>query len=174
MPSGSSSGNHLLFSLDDYSSADLHDTSPQEAPPPFHRTTSSGSTQTFAPKLKSTTSSREAQFEADSDDLSDSDLTATNNASSPLHRPAGEPGAPRARRPSPSVPSVPPINRIRGASLDGIGNDLRQFRQSVERAVGVPGWDGEGLPDWLKRGAGVFDGTVNMANSILGAGIVGE
>jgi sodium-coupled neutral amino acid transporter 11 len=29
------------------------------------------------------------------------------------------------------------------------------------------------MPDWLKRGAGVFDATVNMANSILGAGIVG-
>ncbi|WFD31084.1 hypothetical protein MSPP1_002116 [Malassezia sp. CBS 17886] len=29
------------------------------------------------------------------------------------------------------------------------------------------------LPDWLRRGAGVFEGTVNMANSILGAGIVG-
>lgn len=34
-------------------------------------------------------------------------------------------------------------------------------------------WDPEALPDWLRRSAGVFEGTVNMANSILGAGIVG-
>lgn len=34
-------------------------------------------------------------------------------------------------------------------------------------------WDPDALPDWLRRSAGVFEGTVNMANSILGAGIVG-
>ncbi len=66
------------------------------------------------------------------------------------------------------IDRIPGQNRIR-TSLDGLGHELRSIRQSL----GVPGWDGEGLPDWLKRGAGVFDATVNMANSILGAGIVG-
>lgn len=43
--------------------------------------------------------------------------------------------------------------------------------EGVGQATGLTE-NGE-LPDWLKRGAGVFDATTNMANSILGAGIVG-
>ncbi|EST05785.1 Amino acid transporter, transmembrane [Kalmanozyma brasiliensis GHG001] len=132
-------------------------------------------------QLKSTTSSKEAQFDADSDDIDEQDdvvaiqasqiglrshddplLTSVGSCSN--HLPRRERGA---RRHS-LIDRIPGQNRIR-TSLDGLSHDLRAIRQSL----GVPGWDGEGLPDWLKRGAGVFDGTVNMANSILGAGIVG-
>ncbi|WFD35794.1 hypothetical protein MCUN1_002659 [Malassezia cuniculi] len=50
-----------------------------------------------------------------------------------------------------------------GTSFDASGT-MRSLAQH---------WDPEALPDWLRRSAGVFEGTVNMANSILGAGIVG-
>lgn len=65
---------------------------------------------------------------------------------------------------------VPPLSHLGSSSahgrssLDLLGQSVRQISQAL---------DAEQLPDWLRRGAGVFEGTVNMANSILGAGIVG-
>lgn len=130
--------------------------------------------------LKSTTTSKEAQFEADSDDIDEEDdVVAIQSSHIGLHPREGpmytsvgtsDNHAPRRDRDGAQslIDRIPGHNRIR-TSLDGLGNDIRILRQSL----GVPGWDGEGMPDWLKRGAGVFDATVNMANSILGAGIVG-
>ncbi|GAC98817.1 amino acid transporter [Pseudozyma hubeiensis SY62] len=133
-----------------------------------------------APHLKSTISSKEAQFEADSDDIDEEDDVVAIQAShiglrsndGPMYTSVANSSSANARRDRDSGPSL--IDRIPGpvrfrASLDGLSHDIRSIRQSL----GVPGWDGEGIPDWLKRGAGVFDATVNMANSILGAGIVG-
>lgn len=120
--------------------------------------------------LKSTTSSKEAQFEADSDEIDeDDDLVAIQSSHIGLES-SRDPIYSRTDRDSPRslIDRIPGQGRFR-ASIDGLGHDLRAIRQSL----GVPGWDGEGMPDWLKRGAGVFDATVNMANSILGAGIVG-
>ncbi|KIS69728.1 uncharacterized protein UMAG_02253 [Mycosarcoma maydis] len=137
------------------------------------------STRTPLP-LKSTTSSKEAQFEADSDDIDEEDDVVAIQAShiglrsndDPMYTSVASSSTNYAHRRSDAAPSlidrIPGPSRIR-ASLDGLGHDIRSIRQSL----GVPGWDGEGIPDWLKRGAGVFDATVNMANSILGAGIVG-
>ncbi|SPO25161.1 related to amino acid vacuolar transport protein AVT2 [Ustilago trichophora] len=131
-------------------------------------------------QLKSTTSSKEAQFEADSDDIDEEDDVVAIQSSHIGLRPSDNPMYTSIRRGSGDIPRrgrdgaqtlidrIPGQSRIR-ASLDGLGHDIRAIRQSL----GVPGWDGEGIPDWLKRGAGVFDATVNMANSILGAGIVG-
>lgn len=130
--------------------------------------------------LKSTTSSKEAQFEADSDDIDEQDDLVAIQAShigldsndDRIYTSVAASSGRHARRDRAAGPSlidrIPGPSRIR-TSLDGLSHDLRSIRQSL----GVPGWDGEGIPDWLKRGAGVFDGTVNMANSILGAGIVG-
>lgn len=120
--------------------------------------------------LKSTTSSKEAQFEADSDEIDeDDDLVAIQSSHIGLES-SRDPIYSRTGRDSPRslIDRIPGQGRFR-ASIDGLGHDFRAIRQSL----GVPGWDGEGMPDWLKRGAGVFDATVNMANSILGAGIVG-
>ncbi|PWZ01627.1 hypothetical protein BCV70DRAFT_199059 [Testicularia cyperi] len=145
-------------------------------PPPY----SSEAVLSRAPlQLKSTHTSKEAQFEADSDDLDDEDDVVAIEASSiALQRrenaPDRVPSSSTRSTHSPARTHQPLIDRIPGsdrlrASVDGIGHELRAMRQNLS----VPGWDGEGLPDWLKRGAGVFDATVNMANSILGAGIVG-
>ncbi|CDS00424.1 hypothetical protein [Sporisorium scitamineum] len=131
--------------------------------------------------MKSTTSSKEAQFEADSDDIDDQDDVVVIQASQIGLRSNNDPiytsiagssrGHSSSRRDDGAlslIDRIPGPSRIR-ASLDGFGHDIR----SISQSLGVPGWDGEGIPDWLKRGAGVFDATVNMANSILGAGIVG-
>lgn len=127
--------------------------------------------------MKSTASSKEAQFDADSDDIDDQDDVVAIQASQiglrsnddSLH--TSVEGSSRSHRIDGTlslIDRIPGPNRFR-ASLDGLGHDIR----SISQSLGVPGWDGEGIPDWLKRGAGVFDATVNMANSILGAGIVG-
>ncbi|KAN0060043.1 hypothetical protein ACQY0O_008016 [Thecaphora frezii] len=156
--------------------------------PPSYRSGSYGNHDTGSRvplPIKSAAASKEAQFDADSDDLDDEDDMVAIEASSLTPHPSqADPAAEAHRhRRSPqhtrersgSLPSlidrIPLPDRLR-ASMDGLGNDLRHLRENLA-AVGVPGWDGEGLPDWLKRGAGVFDATVNMANSILGAGIVG-
>lgn len=67
---------------------------------------------------------------------------------------------------APAESIVPPAPRMPSGrrSMDAFGPRMRSISQA---------FDPEALPDWLRRGAGVFEGTVNMANSILGAGIVG-
>lgn len=111
----------------------------------------------FAPPMRSLSASKEARFDIDSDDLDDSLAmpdprfvpSISNVSSSTTDRNTPEAATSRT-------------------SLDLIGQGVRQLSQSLP-----PSWDAEQLPDWLRRGAGVFEGTVNMANSILGAGIVG-
>lgn len=105
----------------------------------------------YAPlPMRSTAPSKEIVYDLDSDSLPDTDADAgldprivPDEARLQLHR------APSQSR----------------TSLDTLGQRVR----SISTALGDP----EQLPDWLRRGAGVFEGTVNMANSILGAGIVG-
>ncbi|CBQ70980.1 related to amino acid vacuolar transport protein AVT2 [Sporisorium reilianum SRZ2] len=178
-----STADETIFSYDDDDAAPHTRTSPSATVEdadllPY----SSTAAQSRAPlPMKSTTSSKEAQFEADSDDIDDQDDVVAIQASQIGLRSHNDPiytsiaGSSRGHSASqrndanPSlIDRIPGPNRIR-ASLDGLGHDIRSLGQSL----GVPGWDGEGIPDWLKRGAGVFDATVNMANSILGAGIVG-
>ena len=111
----------------------------------------------FAPPMRSLSASKEARFDIDSDDLDDS-LAMPD----PRFVPSMSNGFPyEMNRNTPEAAA-------QRTSLDLIGQGVRQLSQSLP-----PSWDAEQLPDWLKRGAGVFEGTVNMANSILGAGIVG-
>lgn len=115
--------------------------------------------------LKSTIPSREAEFDAASDTLSDDDHTMDAESSRALNSSRGK--------------AVPLPSSIR-QSVDVFGSNMSEFRRSVMegvdqvgRSTGLRSGDDGELPDWLKRGAGVFDATTNMANSILGAGIVG-
>ncbi|CAO1628259.1 unnamed protein product [Parajaminaea phylloscopi] len=121
--------------------------------------------------LKSTATSREAEFDAASDTLSEDggsrlEETSRSILSSPSSR-----GRERSLPPLPIPPSI-------RQSMDVLGSNMSELRRSVLEGVEEVGRStgltehGE-LPDWLKRGAGVFDATTNMANSILGAGIVG-
>ncbi|PWN29602.1 hypothetical protein BDZ90DRAFT_230466 [Jaminaea rosea] len=120
--------------------------------------------------LKSTIPSREAEFDAASDTLSEDDQAIMDDAESSTRAMMG--------RSSSRNKTVPLPSSIR-QSVDVFGSNMSEFRRSVMegvdqvgRSTGLSADNGE-LPDWLKRGAGVFDATTNMANSILGAGIVG-
>lgn len=113
--------------------------------------------------LKSTLSSREAEFEADDSDVDDE--------TDPVLPPVAEGGddmqrtRPRALSLSliDRIPGLPLVDRARQSMSDG-----HNLRESIRSAI-----DSEELPDWLRRGAGVLDSTWNMSNSILGAGVVG-
>lgn len=130
--------------------------------------------------LKSTIPSREAEYDAASDTYSDDGnrddptegLGRSHSSARALLTSGSSSSSPR--RPLPTI--IP--SGIR-QSVDGIGGNIAEFRRNVleglegvGQATGLTSDSGE-LPDWLKRGAGVFDATTNMANSILGAGIVG-
>ncbi|KAM0788841.1 hypothetical protein ACM66B_002926 [Microbotryomycetes sp. NB124-2] len=100
------------------------------------------------------TSSREAQFDLDDDELLDDDLTQSDNDSSPLMEGLLRSGAKRV-------------------SMD---DGLSARPDNAELELGGGGGGGGGgvePPDWLTKGAGLFAGIANMSNSILGAGIVG-
>lgn len=162
-PSSSSSPSPheaTLFSIDD---DDDEYGAPYKDPQQSQRA-SSPSSKTRAPYgLKSTIPSREAEFEAASDTMSDDeDLTAAGAA---LPSPVGSAGATSSHHANRSMSSLPLPAGLR-QSVDGIGGNIAEFRRNIVAAT-------DELPDWLKRGAGVFDATTNMANSILGAGIVG-
>ncbi|WFC97009.1 hypothetical protein MBRA1_003676 [Malassezia brasiliensis] len=101
--------------------------------------------------MRSTAASKEAVYDLDSDSLSDSDALAMSSTHMVPDEAAWSWASAHA------APSR--------TSLDALSERVR----SLSSALGDP----DQLPDWLRRGAGVFEGTVNMANSILGAGIVG-
>jgi sodium-coupled neutral amino acid transporter 11 len=134
----------------------------QPRPPPG--AAASGSTPPRLPLahgLRSTMSSREAQFDADSDELSDSDAAAADLGASPGR---AAPSSGGMRTGIPLIDRIPVPVRAR-QSMDGLSDGLEGIRNQIQDIE---------LPDWLKKGAGVWDATVNMANSILGAGVVGE
>jgi sodium-coupled neutral amino acid transporter 11 len=102
----------------------------------------------YPPKpLASNISSRETQFDLDSDEL-DTDYYNEDGAA-PLME--GLLDHPRAKR----------------GSLDLRGEDRRL--KALERDA-----EEHEPPDWLTRGGGVWAGIANMSNSILGAGIIGK
>jgi hypothetical protein len=133
--------------------------SSSSSPPSKYRTTYG---------LKSTASSREAEFEADDSDVEVDDPIADPSIAMSSTR------VPHRR--SSSLSALPLIDRIPGLPMamdrarrsisEGANHNLRE---SLRNAM-----ESEELPDWLRRGAGVLDSTWNMSNSILGAGVVGE
>ncbi|GAA5903767.1 hypothetical protein JCM5296_003918 [Sporobolomyces johnsonii] len=101
----------------------------------------------YPPKpLASNVSSRETQFDLDSDELEASDYDTSSHE--PLME--GLLHHPRAMR----------------GSIDLRAEDRRL--KDLERDA-----EEERTPDWLNRGGGILAGIANMSNSILGAGIIG-
>ncbi|GAA5839324.1 hypothetical protein JCM3766R1_004800 [Sporobolomyces carnicolor] len=98
----------------------------------------------YPPKpLASNISSRETQFDLDTDELDTDEYDSTPLIEGLLDHP-------RAKR----------------GSLDLRGEDRRL--KALERDA-----EAHEPPDWLTRGGGVWAGIANMSNSILGAGIIG-
>ncbi|KAF5355086.1 hypothetical protein D9756_005283 [Leucocoprinus leucothites] len=117
--------------------------------------------QVIAPPLRSTYSSREAEYELDSDDLDDETLRQLENAS-PRSRRNGDQSMPllvglfessASRR---STDSAIPLSSSNGHAV--IGEDALDLDELAAKRT---------------AGGGMFDSIANMANSILGAGIIG-
>ncbi|KAK4057963.1 hypothetical protein OIO90_001182 [Microbotryomycetes sp. JL221] len=103
-----------------------------------------------APPTKSRVTSREHEFELDSDELDQDD---TENE--PLMQGLLQ----QSKRVS--------IDGTRDLSTISTSQRIDPTMEDEELARLVP------APDWLTKGAGLFAGIANMSNSILGAGIVG-
>lgn len=124
--------------------------------------------------LKSTLGSREAEYDAASDTYSDDGRDPHGERIEGGERALLSPTSRRGLGPLPLPTGI-------RQSVDHFGGNMSELRRNVlEGLEGVGNATGLSLttengelPDWLKRGAGVFDATTNMANSILGAGIVG-
>ncbi|MCO5565632.1 hypothetical protein L7F22_019306 [Adiantum nelumboides] len=113
--------------------------------------------------LKSTQSSREAEFDADDSDVEEEELQAALRSTDELNADVSSRSQRNGFRLMDHLP--PAVNRARQSISDATGHD---FRESLRRTI-----ESEELPDWLRRGAGILDSTWNMSNSILGAGVVG-
>lgn len=112
--------------------------------------------------LRSTLSSREAEFDADDSDVEADELDASLRHADGTDT-STSPTSPRRFNLMEHIPPV--MNRARQSISDAAGHDLRE---SLRRTM-----ESEELPEWLRRGAGILDSTWNMSNSILGAGVVG-
>ncbi|CAA7263147.1 unnamed protein product [Cyclocybe aegerita] len=159
---------HTLFNAGDDSDDDYDDgTSALPVVTPktarsTHTVAFNDEVQVYAPPLRSTTSSRETEFEQDSDDLEEQHARELDGSRLPTRR----------------------GNDQRMPLLVGLV-DSSASRRSLDASIPMHGANGNTViigEDTLdldeiaaKRtaGGGLFDSIANMANSILGAGIIG-
>lgn len=122
--------------------------------------------QVIGPPLRSTTQSREAEFELDSDDFDESTLEDS--------------GSDRARStsPRPRKSRQPPIPLLAG--LMGSQGTRRtpdtmvpMYEPAAHGGPSTSPVDIEEMAAKQRAGGNLFDSVANMANSILGAGIIG-
>ncbi|KAF8906531.1 amino acid transporter [Gymnopilus junonius] len=157
---------HTIFSAEDDDDDDLEGSSALLVTPKSskggHTVTFSEDVQLIAPPLRSTTSSREAQFEQDSDELDDASVLELDNART---TPRGEHDqrmpllvglfeSSAARRNS---DASLPLRTTNGNRVE-IGDDIVDLDELAAKRT---------------AGGGMIDSVANMANSILGAGIIG-
>ncbi|TFK44705.1 amino acid transporter [Crucibulum laeve] len=116
----------------------------------------------IAPSLRSTQSSREAEYELDSDELDEAALRELETAH----------GASRAGRDQ-SMPLLVGLYDS-SASRRSLDTALPLHRTNVHNAIiGEDTIDLEEVAAKRTAGGGLVDSIANMANSILGAGIIG-
>ncbi|KAH8107930.1 amino acid transporter [Cristinia sonorae] len=161
--------NRVLFRVDDddddqLESSALHGSSSPVAKTPGH-VRFQEEVQVIAPSLRSTTSSREAEYELDSDDLDDEALAQLE----------AEQRTPRSgRRRDQTMPLLVGLQDIASArrSVDG----TLHLEPRGENGYSNSGdeVDLEDLAAKSSAGGGLLDSIANMANSILGAGIIGK
>ncbi|TCD71234.1 hypothetical protein EIP91_011712 [Steccherinum ochraceum] len=123
--------------------------------------------QIIAPSLRSTTTSREAEFDLDPDDLDDAALEQ-------LEAEQRTPRTPRSgRHGDQTMPLLVGLQDIATArrSLDG---SLRLEHRGSDGDTYTEDVDLEDLAVKQSAGGGMLDSVANMANSILGAGIIGK
>lgn len=157
----------LLFSAEDVEdSRDKPSSSTHYSDSPRPTVRFQEEAQVIGPPLRSTTQSREAEFELDSDDFEESTLedSGSDRARSTSPRPR------RSRqRPVPLITGFMDSQRTQGA-LDTI---IPMYEAAAREESLTSPIDIEEMAAKQRAGGNMFDSVANMANSILGAGIIG-
>ncbi|KAH9832215.1 amino acid transporter [Rhodofomes roseus] len=118
--------------------------------------------------LRSTFESRETEYELDTDDL-DGEAVAQLDTSHPPRSPR----SPSSRHREQSVPLLVGLLDTASARRDTADGTLRLEQNGVVLEEDGPRVDLEALAAKQSAGGGMLDSVANMANSILGAGIIG-
>ncbi|KAF4598632.1 hypothetical protein EYR38_007038 [Pleurotus pulmonarius] len=150
-----STQDHTIFAVDD----DFDDESSalnEPTPKPEHGVRFQEEVQVIAPPLRSTTSSREAEFEADTDELDDSELASIRPVSTRL----------RDDRRMPLLVGLVETSAVR-RSVDA---SIPLYNGNGNHSQGEP-IDIEEVAAQRVAGGNMVDSIANMANSILGAGL---
>lgn len=160
----SADSNQVVFSVDDEDS----ESSSVEPWSAVRRTEPSvrfqEEVQVIGPPLRSTIQSREAEYELDSDDFDDASLADIQREQ---RRPRG---APRRERTMPLLVGLMDASAARRAP-DTI---IPMYEaDSMEGGEGLRNVDLDNLAEKQWSGGGLLNSVANMANSILGAGIIG-
>lgn len=157
----------LLFSAEDVEdSRDKPSSSARYSDSPRPTVRFQEEAQVIGPSLRSTTQSREAEFELDSDDFDESTLedSGSDRARSTSPRPR------RSRqRPIPLITGFMDSQRTQGA-LDTI---IPMYEPAAREESRTSPIDIEEMAAKQQAAGNMFDSVANMANSILGAGIIG-
>lgn len=160
----SADSNQLVFSVDDEDS----ESSSAEPWPSARRTEHSvrfqEEVQVIGPPLRSTIQSREAEYELDSDDFDDASLADIQREQRRSR------GAPRRERTMPLLVGLMDASAARRTPDTTIP---MYEADSAEDGEGLRNVDLDNLAEKQWSGGGLLNSVANMANSILGAGIIG-
>ncbi|KAJ3528337.1 hypothetical protein NM688_g8013 [Phlebia brevispora] len=119
--------------------------------------------QVIGPPLRSTTESRETEYELDTDDLDDASLRQLQ---------VEQRGSPQSRRDrDQSMPLL--VGLLDSATARRSVDGTLQLEQQGTTPADITDVDLEELAAKSTSGGGLLDSVANMANSILGAGIIG-
>ncbi|KAI0081219.1 amino acid transporter [Panus rudis PR-1116 ss-1] len=165
----------VLFSIDDVDEDAFHESSAlarSDEPPPtppkqpsrqeHHTVRFQDEVQVISLPLRSTTQSREAEFDLDSDELDDASLAQLE----------AEQGTPRSgRNREQSMPLL--VGLLDTATARRSSDGTLQLQSHGSQAGPGGDVDLEELAAKPTAGGGLLDSIANMANSILGAGIIG-
>ncbi|KAG2150479.1 amino acid transporter [Suillus clintonianus] len=160
----SADSNHVVFSVDDEDS----ESSSVEPWTAVQRTEPSvrfqEEVQVIGPPLRSTIQSREAEYELDSDDFDDASLADIQREQRRSR------GAPRRERTMPLLVGLMDASAAR-RTPDTI---IPMYEAgNMENREGLRNMDLDDLAEKQWSGGGLLNSVANMANSILGAGIIG-
>ncbi|KZT70955.1 hypothetical protein DAEQUDRAFT_724705 [Daedalea quercina L-15889] len=124
--------------------------------------------QVIGPPMRSTFESREMEYELDADDLDDEAVAQLDTS----HPPRSQ-RSPSGRSRQQSVPLLVGLLDTASARRNTADGTLRLEQNGVVVEEDGPRVDLEALATKPLTGGGMLDSVANMANSILGAGIIG-
>ncbi|KAH9940510.1 amino acid transporter [Epithele typhae] len=163
------SDGNVLFSVDDGSDDELHQRLDEDIllgnvnphaddGKPGHSVRFQDEVQVITPSLRSTSQSRETEYELDDDDL---DGVALSQLQTNVQERGGRTGSRSREQAMPLLVGLMDASTVR-RSVDGPSEAYNETRIDLEE-----------LAAKQTAGGGLLDSIANMANSILGAGIIG-